>query len=119
MGKGESAKPKRREVYGVWADTLANCQDYLERVPTRFEHVKGLIEWSLNWWGQGASPLTVFCILTGIDERYTGDYGWDYPVDMPLGYVELDYLGEALREYATNPVDVEAYVLGYLEVEIG
>jgi hypothetical protein len=55
------------------------------------------------------SPASLFLDLIGwseeeLGERLTRD-------NMPsLGYLELDYLGDALKEYATRPGDVMAYV---------
>lgn len=74
--------------------------ELLEAAPESVEHTAALFDWSENY--NFPSPASLFLDLIGwsdeeLGERLTRDA-------MPsLGYLELDYLGDALKEYADNP----------------
>ena len=73
------------------------------------EHTTALFEWSRNY--SYPSPATLFLGLIGwedIEELVQG---------VALGYMELDYLGDALKEYANNPQLVNEAIAEMLEAE--
>jgi hypothetical protein len=81
--------------------------ELLEQAPHYAEETAALFDWSENY--NFPSPASLFLDLIGwsddeIGERLTANA-------MPaLGYMELDYLGDALKEYATRPGDVMTFV---------
>lgn len=73
------------------------------------EETTALFEWSRNF--DYPSPATLFLGLIGwpdMDQLAQG---------VALGYMELDYLGDALKEYANNPLGVCDAVTELLEAE--
>lgn len=77
--------------------------------------VQDLYSWSLNF-DAGYGPFTLFLDLIGWSEDNIGEalYSLD---TASLGYVELDKLGLALREYAESPQNVREYVDKLIEAE--
>lgn len=73
------------------------------------EHTTALFEWSRNY--EYPSPATLFLGLIGWDDMDQLAQG------VALGYMELDYLGDALKEYANNPLGVRDAVTELLEAE--
>lgn len=79
------------------------------------EHTTALFEWSRNF-DAGKGPATVFLAL--ISYEIDGE-----PFALPnmstacLGFMELDYLGDALKEYAGNPETVNDAIAELLEAE--
>lgn len=78
-------------------------------------HTTALFEWSRNF-EAGKNPATVFLAL--ISYEIDGE-----PLALPnmttacLGFMELDYLGDALKEYANNPEAVSDAIEEMLEAE--
>ena len=87
-----------------------------DEAPDGCEAIQDLYSWSLNY-DPGRGPFTAFLDLTGYseDEYGTDLYDW---TDRSLGYVELDKLASALREYANRPYDVHAYIVALLDAEM-
>ena len=77
--------------------------------------VQDLYSWSLNF-DAGKGPFTLFLDLIGWSEDNIGEalYSLD---EASLGYLELDKLGLALREYAESPQNVRKYVDKLIEAE--
>ena len=79
------------------------------------EETTALFEWSRNF-DAGKTPATVFLAL--ISYEMDGE-----PFALPnmstacLGFMELDYLGDALKEYASNPETVNDAIAELLEAE--
>jgi hypothetical protein len=73
------------------------------------EHTTALFEWSRNF--NYPSPATLFLGLIGWEDTD------QLPQGVALGYMELDYLGDALKEYANNPLGVRDAVTELLEAE--
>ena len=74
------------------------------------EETTALFEWSRNF-DAGKTPATLFLGLIGWEDM-------DHLVQgVALGYMELDYLGDALKEYATNPQEVEDWINLLMEAE--
>jgi hypothetical protein len=82
--------------------------DYLERENTKAPQAEALYRWGLNC-DRNANPFTVYLDLIGWSKE---NYGSDLVVrDLGyLGYMELDYLADALREYANSPREVTEWV---------
>lgn len=72
------------------------------------EAVSALWSWSLNF-APGEGPVTLFLDLIGWSDEEIGEKL--YPMgEASLGYLELDRLADALKEYTSAPRDVEEYV---------
>ena len=88
--------------------------ELLEANEARFPEITSLYEWSTNY-EAGKTPFTLLIDLIG----YTADnYGQNlYKFDTPLGYLELDYLADAMKEYATIGADAYDYIVAILDAE--
>jgi hypothetical protein len=73
------------------------------------EHTTALFEWSRNY--NYPTPATLFLGLIGYEDMEGIVQG------VALGYMELDYLGDALKEYASNPQTVNDAIAEMLEAE--
>lgn len=73
------------------------------------EHTTALFEWSLNF--DYPSPATLFLGLIGWEDME------ELPQGVALGYMEMDYLGDALKEYANNPQTVSDAITELLDAE--
>ena len=92
-------------------------EQVLERGEKRFPHIVGLYQWSINY-EAGKTPFTLFIDLIGWSAEEYGSPLFDLSnVHRTLGYLELDYLGDALKEYATIGGDAYDYVVRILDAE--
>jgi hypothetical protein len=90
----------------------------LETPPDYAAHTNALYEWSLNY-DAGKGPITLFLDLIGYSANEYGINLFDLSeVHRSLGYLELDYLGDALKEYADRPGDVMAWLEKLLAAEL-
>ena len=87
----------------------------LEQGESRFPEIVGLYQWSLNY-EAGQGPMTLFIDLIGYSQEEHGLALYDLSKPL-LGYLELDYLGDALKEYATIGSDAYDFVVSILEAE--
>jgi len=103
----------------------------IEDAPMNVWAVSDLYSWSTNY-ESGSGPFALFLDLIGWSDEEIGTpiYGPTVSTDWSagpgpgqsgwsdkLGYVELDKLGAALREYALNPRDVREYVDKLMQAE--
>ena len=97
--------------------TTTQLEELLEKGEERFPHIVGLYQWSTNY-EAGKTPFTLFIDLIGYTQEQYGEalYNLDKP---QLGYLELDYLGDALKEYATIGQDAYNFVVRILNAEMG
>jgi len=97
--------------------TTTQLEELLEKGEERFPHIVGLYQWSTNY-EVGKTPFTLFIDLIGYTQEQYGEalYNLDKP---QLGYLELDYLGDALKEYATIGQDAYNFVVRILNAEMG
>lgn len=97
--------------------TTTQLKELLEEGEERFPHIVGLYQWSTNY-EAGKTPFTLFIDLIGYTQEQYGEalYNLDKP---QLGYLELDYLGDALKEYATIGQDAYDFVVRILNAEMG
>ena len=80
-----------------------------EDAPEGCSAVQDLYSWSLNY-DPGRGPFALYLDAIGWTEDELGESSlYDWPT-RSLGYVELDKLADALKEYADHPHDVRAYV---------
>ena len=92
------------------ADTATrNTWDIYESPRKGAEETTALFEWSRNY--SYPSPATLFLGLIGWEDMEELVQG------VALGYMELDYLGDALKEYAGNPYGVLEAITELLEAE--
>lgn len=87
--------------------TTAKFYELIENAPETLEHTAGLFEWSENY--DFPSPASLFLDLIGWSEEEVGDRLCSDKMPS-LGYLEVDYLGDALKEWATRPMDVYSFV---------
>jgi hypothetical protein len=95
--------------------TIKTLEATLEEGEARFPHIVGLYQWSTNY-EAGQTPFTLFIDLIGYTQEQFGEalYNLDKP---QLGYLELDYLGDALKEYAEIGGDAYDFVVDILNAE--
>ena len=95
-------------------------EQVLEQGGERFGNIVALYEWSLNY-EVGKTPFTLFIDLIGYSEEEFGSKVFDYQqgIHKTLGYLELDYLGDALKEYATIGSDAYDFVAELMRAEAG
>jgi hypothetical protein len=72
------------------------------------EHTTALFEWSRNY--NYPTPATLFLGLIEYEDM-------ELVQGVALGYMELDYLGDALKEYACNPYGIREAIDELLEAE--
>ena len=88
-----------------------------DAVDEKLRPVAELISWSHNY--DSYSPFSLYLDLIGWSLEQLGENMFD-PIRHRLyfGYVEADYLGEALTCYAKRPQAVFDYVTEVLEAEL-
>jgi len=91
--------------------------DLLDETPPAYaEAVQTLWAWSLNC--SHPTPAAIFADMIGVSEEWLGDGETLSRGDFSgLGYLELDYLADALKEYAARPDQVRHYVRDLLDAE--
>jgi len=83
----------------------------------RFKGICGLYSWCMNY--GYPSPFTYFLDLIGYSDEMAGENLADWSkVSTNLRYLELDYLADALKEYATKGEDAYRFVLELLEADV-
>ena len=86
-----------------------NLWDMLESPPPHATKTADLFRWALNC--DHRKPWTLFLDLIGFSaETYDRDINQSGDLSDGLGYAELDYMAEALREYATSPNMVKEWI---------
>lgn len=90
----------------------------LEEGEERFPHITDLYRWSLNY-EAGKTPFTLFIDLIGYTSMEYGRAIFDLNnISKVIGYLEADYLGDALKEYANKGEDAYIYVEMILDAEV-
>ena len=101
-------------------DTKKDIWDILGDVKPSQEHTAGLISWSMNYDLKTGTPYHIFLDLIGYSMEEHGSNLFNYSnVQRVLGFMELDYLGDALKEYAENPESVLHFIQEINEIERG
>ena len=82
--------------------------ELIENPPSCAEAVARLWSWSENY--DYPTPATLFLDLIGYSDEESGEPLFDMrKLSNRFGYLELDMLADALKEYADCPQDVYAY----------
>jgi hypothetical protein len=101
-------------------ETKKTIWDLLDNPKPSQEHIAGLISWSMNYDKMAGTPYYVFLDLIGYSEENYGTLLFDYKnIQKVLGFMELDYLADALKEYAENPQAVLNFIGALDEIERG
>lgn len=87
----------------------------LEKGEDIYPDITALYRWSGNY-EPGQGPMTLFLDLIGYSDEQIGVKLYDME-KMRLGYLELDYLGDALKEYASKGQMAYEYVIDLLAAE--
>ena len=90
-------------------------EQVIERGERIFPQITALYQWSGNY-EPGQGPMTLFLDLIGYSDEQIGVKLYDME-KMALGYLELDYLGDALKEYASRGQMAYDYVINLLAAE--
>jgi hypothetical protein len=91
--------------------------EYLEAETRHAESVRELANWSRNYDIITGTPFQLFLDLIGYSDENYGVNLIKKPHEV-IGYLEADYLGDALKEYATNPQAVTDWIDGLMTVEL-
>lgn len=92
-------------------------EQVLEQGEERFPEIVALYNWSLNY-EAGEGPITLFVDLIGYSKEEIGVPLYDL-TNAALGYLELDYLADALKEYANKGQEAYDFVVRLLSAEAG
>ena len=83
--------------------------ELLDKAPTYAEATARLWSWSENY--DYPTPASLFLDLIGYSDEHVGEPLFDLrQAANRLGYLEIDMLANALKEYADRPGDVMEYV---------
>lgn len=86
--------------------------DLLDVVPAKYQPIASLLSWSLNYdTGNPSNPWTLFLDLVGFSVDEYGCRVSSFYTDERehgLGWVELDYLANALTVWADDPHGCES-----------
>jgi hypothetical protein len=101
-------------------DTKQTIWDLLENPPKGATETAGLISWSMNYDLKTGTPYHIFLDLIGYSDDVYGTLLFNHKdFSRVLGFMELDYLGDALKEYANNPQAVLDFLGEIDEAERG
>lgn len=89
----------------------------IENAPAHLESTAQLFKWSENFDTQ-RGPATLFLDLIGYSANEFGEALYELSeVHNYLGYMELDHLADALKEYASTPDAVYEFVESLIAAE--
>lgn len=92
-----------------------SLEELLETNEARFAEITSLYNWSFNY-DAGKTPFTLLIDLIGYTADNYGDNLYNI-AKTPLGYLELDYLADAMKEYASIGSDAYDYIVAILDAE--
>ncbi|MFN5250031.1 MAG: hypothetical protein ACK5DE_03230 [Bacteroidota bacterium] len=81
----------------------------------KFQALQDLQMWDTNY-DTGKGPWTLFLDLIGYSQEQFGSAQFDLTTSQ-LGYLELDYLADALKVYASVGEDAHNYVINTINKE--
>jgi hypothetical protein len=97
---------------------MTKLEDLQENPPEYARGVNNLLTWSANY--DHPTPAALFLDIIGYSDEEMGEPLFDLKViPQRFGYLEIDQLADALKEYAARPTDVMEYVSAYLGAEMG
>jgi hypothetical protein len=85
--------------------------DYLDTAPQKLNPIVNLIQWATNEDLSRGTSYLAFIDLIGHSREHFGDT-LNAPTYQP-GYLEADYLADALKCWANYPQDVEEFILNF------
>jgi len=88
-------------------ETTTSVWEFLELPNTHARQAQACYEWGLNC-DRDSNPFLVLLDLIGWSEENYGERLCPNPKS--LGYMELNYLADALNEYALFPNEVTAWL---------
>ena len=88
--------------------TYEDVWQFVENAPKYVEATADLWHWSTNF-DAGQGPISLFLDIIGWSDDTLGEPIYSLK-DASLGYLEIDKLGKALREYADRPGDVRTWI---------
>lgn len=97
---------------------METLEELLESDDPRFQHTIALYRWSTSI--EGYNPFQLFLDLTGWSVENLGENLYN-PTRHKLSaiqHIELDYLADALKEYAIRPQDIHDFVDKLIEGEL-
>jgi hypothetical protein len=106
--------------------TRKNLWEFLEEDDDRAPEAKALFQWSLNF-DHGNRPWELYLDIIQYSADWLGGdqyVGWKDDTRWAertrfrsIGYMEADYLGDALKEWALNPHRVEKWIDALMDCE--
>jgi hypothetical protein len=90
-------------------------EEVIQEGERRFPHIVGLYQWGMNY-DHAVSPFTLFLDLVGYSDEQIGVRLYDYTRGI-LGYLEADYLGDTLKEWADKGESAYDFLIRLLAVE--
>lgn len=118
--KGVAPDAAQAAIWCAWKEgetTMNDVWELVESPPDGCEDVADLYSWSTNFGPEG-NPFQVFLDLIGWSDEEMGEpllAGRD-PSSF-MGYLEVDKLADALKEYADRPHDVREFVNALMMAE--
>jgi hypothetical protein len=97
--------------------TKETVWDLYENPPKGAEETCALVQWSLNYDHKTGNPYQIFLDLIGYSEEEYGVNCFGGKFSNVLGYMELDYLADALKEYANNRTAVLDFINKHSSLE--
>jgi hypothetical protein len=118
VGGGRSLDLTTKEKGRKMETKEKTLEQLLEEGENRFPEIVGLYQWSLNY-EAGKTPFTIFIDLIGYSDNEIGMKVFDYSESIykTLGYLEIGYLGDALKEYADKGESAYDFVVSLIEAE--
>ena len=97
--------------------TTATLEQLLEEGEAKFPHIVWLYQWSTNY-EAGQTPFTLFIDLIGYTSHEYGQTLFDFSnVSKVIGYLEAEYLGDALKEYSDKGESAYEFTASLLSAE--
>jgi hypothetical protein len=91
-------------------ETVKSIWDLLEEDIPNTQHTRDLFSWSLNF-DHDSRPFNLFLDIIGWSNEHIGSTLFDVAMSQRcLGYVEVDYLADAMKEWANHPYAVEEWI---------
>ena len=90
-------------------------EQILEEEEARFPNAIALYQWSTNY-EVGQTPFSLFLDLIGYSQEEHGEVLYDLR-NPSLGYLELDLLADALKEYANKGEEAYRFACSIVEAE--
>ena len=101
----------------AYLDEYTTLEQLEDNAPKWASATIALASWSRGNYDFSRSPYLLFLDLIGYSEEEYGTSFISEPSKV-LGYLEMDYLADALKEYATRPQDIADIIRKHNELEL-